>query len=32
MFKVTCLVADERIDQSPYTDRPEIPQTIVAPE
>jgi hypothetical protein len=28
MFKDTCLVAHERIDQSPRTDHLEIPRTI----
>jgi hypothetical protein len=32
MCKVTCLLAHERIDQSPHTERLEIPQTAVAPE
>jgi hypothetical protein len=32
MFKVTCLVGHERIDQSPRTDRLEIPQTTAALE
>jgi hypothetical protein len=32
MFKVTCLVAHERIDRSPRIDRLEIPRTDAAPE
>jgi hypothetical protein len=32
MFKVTRLVAHERIDQSPRTYRLEIPRTAVAPD
>jgi hypothetical protein len=32
MFKVTCLVAHERIDRSPRTDRLGIPRIDVAPE
>jgi hypothetical protein len=32
MLKVTCLVAHERIDRSPRTDRLEIPRTAAAPE
>jgi hypothetical protein len=32
MFKVTCLITHERIDQSPHTYRLEIPRTVVAPE
>jgi hypothetical protein len=30
MFKVTCLIAHERIDQSPRIDRLEIPLTAAA--
>jgi hypothetical protein len=32
MFKVTCLVAHNRIDRSPRTKRLEIPQTVAALE
>jgi hypothetical protein len=32
MFKVTCLIAHERIDRSPRTVRLEIPRTVVASE
>jgi hypothetical protein len=32
MFKITCLVAHEGIDQSPRTYHLEIPRTVVAPE
>jgi hypothetical protein len=32
MFKVTCLLAHEGIDQSPRTDHLEIPRTAAAPE
>jgi hypothetical protein len=32
MFKVTYLIAHERIDWSPRIDRLEIPRTAMAPE
>jgi hypothetical protein len=32
MFKVTCFIAHERIDQSPHIDNPEILRTAAAPE
>jgi hypothetical protein len=32
MFKVTCLIAHERIDRNPRTDHLEIPQTVAALE
>jgi hypothetical protein len=32
MFKVTCLVAHERIDRSPHIDHLEIPQIVAALE
>jgi hypothetical protein len=32
MFTVTCLIAHERIDQSPCTDPLEIPRTAAALE
>jgi hypothetical protein len=32
MFKVTYLVAHERIDRSPHIDHLEIPRTVAAPE
>jgi hypothetical protein len=32
MFKVTCLVAHERIDWSPHTEHLEIPRTTAALE
>jgi hypothetical protein len=32
MFKVTYLIAHERIDQSPRTECLEIPRTAAAPE